>query len=914
MEKTCNAREKRQDNPSLLDVVFSWTLNDVLNENLFKHEVPKIPQTFSSTNDYMESFIPSLIEETHSDLWSSLIGVSHAPYCEILSIERSKDFEYPKDLLYQITLKRTTNNVEDVGKYEPEGGDLIAFTNIRPRSIHDLNKPKRFFHFAYVHKSKDGFSDEIPVLSSKYMGKDIEHDLKNKTQKLYAVYLLNMTTNNRIWKALNSEFEDASSNIVKKVLQAYSKSGEQCRICFSGENHSIRDQSLNESQKDAVLNCVSMSKCHHNDTIKLIWGPPGTGKTKTVASMLFSLLKLKNRTLTCAPTNTAVVTVAVRLHGMVKDSLEFDKYGLGDIVLFGNSSRMKIGCHPGLEDIFLDFRVDHLFKCFSPFTGWKHHLESVIRLLTDPVNEYARYNVNEEEEDLMSLEEFAKRSCSELEHAYRSYKQRETEKSRYPMTLEQFVKLKFDYILEQYDMYKHDKKKRNVTMEQFVKQNFSFIKLLMRTLYTHLPTSFISIMVVKNMLRALDLLNSLEISMRRTKFKRDLHECEDEQCFLDCFGWSSLEREECLSTLSSFSLSISLPNLSSKAEISKFCLMNACLVFCTASSSSKLYTEGMTQVQFLVIDEAAQLKECESTIPLLLPGLRHCILIGDEKQLPALVKSKIADKAEFGRSLFERLVSLGYEKHMLNVQYRMHPSISSFPSKEFYGEQLSDAPIVREIFYNKGFLKGEMYSSYSFINISKGKEQFNRGNSSKNLIEAAAISHIIGSLKKEFMRTREKVSIGIISPYKAQVYEIQEKVKHYSSVSDPDFSVSVRSVDGFQGAEEDIIIISTVRSNGSGKVGFLSNRRRTNVALTRARYCLWIIGNASTLSNSDSVWGKVVLDAKKRDCFHNADDDKELARAIEDALLELELLDEFETPFKKLSLGNKPETGVISSR
>lgn len=88
----------------------------------------------------------------------------------------------------------------------------------------------------------------------------------------------------------------------------------------------------------------------------------------------------------------------------------------------------------------------------------------------------------------------------------------------------------------------------------------------------------------------------------------------------------------------------------------------------------------------------------------------------------------------------------------------------------------------------------------------------------------------------EFVRTKKKTSIGIISPYNAQVYEIQEKVKNYTSVSDPDFSLSVRSVDGFQGGEEDIIIISTVRANGAGKVGFLSNRQRTNVALTRARY------------------------------------------------------------------------------
>jgi hypothetical protein len=87
-----------------------------------------------------------------------------------------------------------------------------------------------------------------------------------------------------------------------------------------------------------------------------------------------------------------------------------------------------------------------------------------------------------------------------------------------------------------------------------------------------------------------------------------------------------------------------------------------------------------------------------------------------------------------------------------------------------------------------------------------------------------------------FMRTKKKVSIGIISPYNAQVNEIQEKVKQYTWDSNSEFSVNVRSVDGFQGGEEDIIILSTVRSNRSGNVGFLSNRRRANVAMTRARY------------------------------------------------------------------------------
>ena len=126
--------------------------------------------------------------------------------------------------------------------------------------------------------------------------------------------------------------------------------GRKCQICQFGVNlldclstrNVIRSQNLNESQEDAVSSCVKMTKCHHNDTIKLIWGPPGTGKTKTVACLLFSLLKLKIRTLTCAPTNTAVMAVASRLHGLGKDSLEYETYGLGDIVLFGNSARMKI--------------------------------------------------------------------------------------------------------------------------------------------------------------------------------------------------------------------------------------------------------------------------------------------------------------------------------------------------------------------------------------------------------------------------------------------------------------------------------------------------------------------------------------------------------------------------------------------
>ncbi|WRX13993.1 DNA2/NAM7 helicase-like, partial [Theobroma cacao] len=176
----------------------------------------------------------------------------------------------------------------------------------------------------------------------------------------------------------------------------------------------------------------------------------------------------------------------------------------------------------------------------------------------------------------------------------------------------------------------------------------------------------------------------------------------------------------------------------------------------------------------------------------------------------------VSDEAGFGRSLFQRLTTLGHSKHLMNIQYRMHPSISCFPNARFYSNQILDAPV------------------------------------------------------------------GIISPYAAQVVAIQEKLGgKYEKIDG--FVVKVKTVDGFQGGEEDIIIISTVRSNSSGAIGFMSNPQRTNVALTRARHSLWILGNGETLAKSESAWEALVHDAKARSCFYNADKDKELAKATLDA-------------------------------
>ncbi|PQM40345.1 helicase sen1-like [Prunus yedoensis var. nudiflora] len=206
MEKTSTTTNKKEvtDRSSLIDLVFSWSLRDVLNNHLYKNQVPKIPETFSTVTTYKKSFIPSLIEETHADLLSNMMTLSHAPTCEILTVEYSKYHKPPKALFYDITYKKDAE-VDQNHKgpmYEPQVGDLIALTNVKPKCIDDLNRPQRFYLIAYV----DGVTDlekfpddfEFKILSSKPIGFGEQETQQSKRETLFAVYLMNMTTNIRV--------------------------------------------------------------------------------------------------------------------------------------------------------------------------------------------------------------------------------------------------------------------------------------------------------------------------------------------------------------------------------------------------------------------------------------------------------------------------------------------------------------------------------------------------------------------------------------------------------------------------------------------------------------------------------------------------------------------------------------------
>jgi len=261
----------------------------------------------------------------------------------------------------------------------------------------------------------------------------------------------------------------------------------------------------------------------------------------------------------------------------------------------------------------------------------------------------------------------------------------------------------------------------------------------------------------------------------------------------------------------------------------------------------------------VIIDEAAQAVEVSTLIPLRYNCVR-CILLGDEQQLPATVFSKLASTLNYQRSFFERLVQTGLKPKMLMTQYRMHPAIALFASTEFYESQLENAASTtdRE--------RRELGSGYEalpiaplrFFNVN-GQEQMDpQTNSTYNESEVDACLHIFTALVRLSGDEDLGSKVGIITLYNEQVGRLRDKFKKAGHRS-----VDISTVDGFQGREKEIIFVSCVRGiNQSKTIGFLKDLRRINVAITRARDALYIVGCAKTLSNPQlpgtEMWRKMV--------------------------------------------------------
>ncbi|GAA5985688.1 hypothetical protein JCM10908_007072 [Rhodotorula pacifica] len=282
----------------------------------------------------------------------------------------------------------------------------------------------------------------------------------------------------------------------------------------------------------------------------------------------------------------------------------------------------------------------------------------------------------------------------------------------------------------------------------------------------------------------------------------------------------------------------------------------------------------MAQLPFdfetVIIDEAAQSIELSSLIPLKY-GCSKCILVGDPLQLPPTVISAVASRNGYNRSLFVRVMERGPQAvHLLSIQYRMHPNISAFPSAAFYQSRLSDGPDMHKKTLQPWHANA-LFPPYAFLHV-EGREQVGRQHSYTNPVEAATAAAIFDRLRRDYPTIDFSYRIGIVTPYKGQVGELKRTFRHRYG-EEILSKIAFNTVDGFQGQEKDIIILSCVRGGSADKgVGFLADTRRMNVALTRARSSIWILGDAVKL-RSNQYWNQLIADAEARNMFRKADVD-----------------------------------------
>ncbi|XP_043283198.1 probable helicase senataxin [Venturia canescens] len=293
-------------------------------------------------------------------------------------------------------------------------------------------------------------------------------------------------------------------------------------------------------------------------------------------------------------------------------------------------------------------------------------------------------------------------------------------------------------------------------------------------------------------------------------------------------------------------------------------LMNADVITCTLKSCytnmmESSFGDSGQEISVCIVDEATQCAEAETLIPLML-GVRTLVLVGDTNQLPATIISRKAKQLGLDQSLFARIQSCFPKKDKspvihLNTQYRMSWPVAFWPNKFFYDGLL----------HNSANLESLPFHFYKVLNLDaiQNEEVFS------NTQEATFIAKVLYTLmaRSRLDHTKRPVRVGIITPYNKQKTmiptEIEKCIKPLPESTKSKLVYDVNTVDGFQGQERDVIVMSCVRSSG---IGFLSDRQRLCVALTRAKHSLILCGNFKTFEK-DSMWNALLSDAKSRGCY-----------------------------------------------
>ncbi|UIZ26508.1 hypothetical protein KXD40_002467 [Peronospora effusa] len=307
-------------------------------------------------------------------------------------------------------------------------------------------------------------------------------------------------------------------------------------------------------------------------------------------------------------------------------------------------------------------------------------------------------------------------------------------------------------------------------------------------------------------------------------------------------------------------------------------IKSAQIVFCTLSGAGSVaMCEFAQDFDALIIDEAAQAVEASTLIPFKFRPHR-VVFVGDHRQLPATVISKELISMGYDRSLQQRLVENGSPVLLLTQQYRMHPEIAEFPSSYFYGGRLVQDDNMSE-WTAQSYHCDPAFKPLLFYDVQGAQSQVSGSTSLRNMNEVEVVVQLVRRLAQQFPQHEWKKRIGVIAPYKQQICEVRNAMGKLEIELNCHLGIEVNTVDGFQGREKEIIIYSCVRTSHNSRTrrkkrrkenndkdgnvldAFWADERRMNVAITRAKSSLWIVGN-STLLTQSFAWKALIQHMK----------------------------------------------------
>jgi len=601
----------------------------------------------------------------------------------------------------------------------------------------------------------------------------------------------------------------------------------------------------------------------------LVQGPPGTGKTKTITSLIFACAANGARVLTCGPTNVAACEIAKRAWEMAEDKTLNFGLRVAELCIVASEERVGISLDHPLSDIMLDHRKKRVKRAAK--ATLRELVPALYEVLERPRWAFRTWRK-------LSLEE---PKVIEWPHFARLMQTRTT--ARELVSLEQSGRVPEALAKEDVPQ-DTDEECRNFlvklleAVEDILHWQLEHLRKSVPQLL-HCPEEWVPAGMQRGAMRKEDasavLLLERVVHLQRSK--KQLHSTLTAMRTAIQRGFMNQVEDSSPATWNS------IP----QAEQLKRDLVDACeacgeIVGSTSEGLRHLILAGVKaifstttvagrnmvwqqHIPNVIVDEACQARELEGMV-VMRSHVQRLILVGDPEQLPSTVFSKKAQEMLFNRSLFERLVIIGRPKHTLARQYRMLPAIAEFPNITFYkGEVVDDEVVKRSIqdYVNAVDKNWNFDTPVRLYDTSsmRAPEVFDANQSYSNPAEA----DLVVKLLLQFFRENDsdkKITVGIISPYKGQVRLIEDKIKGASSTVQTRKLQSrvklIKTVDGFQGNEQDIIVISTVRSNDNGNIGFVKDHRRLNVAITRARFRLWVVGNMQTLARGDDMWKQFI--------------------------------------------------------